>query len=142
MPNLKRGEVGFDLDGERYILRLATNEWCALEEEHGKTTDELIADFMGQLQAERLNMRFIRSFFHAALIGSKPEATADDAGAIMSDMGMVEAAQKLALAIQASMPEAPENANPPKAGKNQAGNGKNSKSSSARSASTLPNSGN
>lgn len=140
MSNSKRGEIGYEIDGERHILRISTNEWCALEDLHDKPTNELLAEFMTSLQAERLNMRFVRSFFWAAMLGENPDATEKDAGVVMSDLGLTEAAGLLGRAIAASMPDAKEgNENPPKAGK--AGTGKNSKSSSPRSGTTPQNSG-
>jgi hypothetical protein len=70
-----------------------------------------------------------------------PDITVEEAGEIMSDMGIVEAAEKLALAMQASMPDAEPTANPQQAGAARNGRGKNSKSSSSRSGTTPPNSG-
>lgn len=110
MGNLNRGEVSAQIAGTEYILRIATNEWCYLENELGMPTDEIIADFIGMLSANKLKMGLLRSLFRAALIGRKPELTKDQAGELMSGMGLVEAGGLLAQVIKASMPEESESA--------------------------------
>lgn len=105
MGNLNRGEVSAQIAGTEYILRIATNEWCYLENELGMPTDEIIADFIGMLSANKLKMGLLRALFRAALIGRKPDITKDQAGDLMSGMGLVEAGGLLAQVIKASMPE-------------------------------------
>lgn len=118
MGNMNRGEVSAQIAGTEYILRIATNEWCHLETEFGMSTDEIIADFIGMLSANRLRMAFLRSLFRAALIGRMPDITKDQAGDLMSTIGLIEAGNLLAQVIKASMPEESEGgptARPPKA---------------------------
>lgn len=116
MGNLLRGQVSETIGGEAYVFRLATNEWASLEDEHDKTTDELIVWFFELLDQNKLRMSLLRSFFRAALIGQRPDVTIDEAGEIMSDMGLVEAGALLGRVIAASMPDPKaEDENPPKA---------------------------
>lgn len=117
MANMHRGEVSETIGGETYVFRIATNEWCELEDEHGKTTDELIAEFFQLVSVGKLKMTYLRSFFRAALVGTRAGISHRDAGEIMSDMGLVEAGALLGKVISASIPD-PEPAdteNPPKA---------------------------
>ena len=113
MGNINRGQVSETIGGTPYVFRIATNEWCDLEDEHGKTTDELIAEFFDLVSAGRLKMAYLRSFFRAALVGSMPQITHHEAGEIMSNMGLVEAGGLLGRIIAASIPDvdgdAPEN---------------------------------
>lgn len=117
MGNLNRGEVSAQISGTEFILRIATNEWCHLEAELGMSTDEIIADFIAMLSANKLKMAFLRSLFRAALIGRKPEITEEQTGELMSEMGLAEAGGLLAQVIKASMPEESEPApsRPPRA---------------------------
>lgn len=117
MANSQRGEVSATIRDETYILRIATNEWCSLEDEHGKNTDELISGFFQMIAAGKLNMALVRSFFRASLAGSRPDITHQEAGTIMSEIGLVEAGALLGKVIAASMPEPDQDAtgNPPKA---------------------------
>lgn len=117
MANLHRGQVSETIGGEDYVFRIATNEWCELEDEHDKTTDELISEFFRLVSAGRLKMTYLRSFFRAALVGTRPDLTHAEAGEIMSNMGLVEAGALLGKVIAASIPDVDEDAtaNPPKA---------------------------
>ncbi|UUP19505.1 hypothetical protein [Nitratireductor thuwali] len=124
MANRHKGEVSAKIDGTEYTLRIATNEWCMLEDEFDKTTDEILNEFYQTLAAGKLRMHFIRKLFRAALIGQKPEITLEEAGSIMSDLGLVEAGALLGKVVTASMPDVKEDdaakARPPKAAKAKA----------------------
>jgi hypothetical protein len=108
MANKHKGEVSAEIAGTAYTLRIATNEWCELEDEFGKPTTVIVKDFFDMVTEGTLRMRTIRSFFRAALIGQQPDITHEEAGAIMSDMGLVESAGLLGQVIVASMPEVEE----------------------------------
>jgi hypothetical protein len=104
MGNQMRGTVSHEIGGERLELLLATNEWCDLEEELGKTTQEILTEFFAMAAKGDLNMRFMRSLFRAALSQARPSITLEQAGAIMSDIGLVATAPLLGKVILASMP--------------------------------------
>ncbi|WP_322990885.1 hypothetical protein [Hoeflea sp.] len=106
MANKQKGEVSAKIAGTDYTLRIATNEWCELEDEFGKPTTEIVTDFFEMVSAGSLRMKMLRSFFRAAMIGTKPDITHEEAGAIMSAMGLVEAGGLLGRVIVASMPDA------------------------------------
>lgn len=108
MSNQTRGIVSLPYNGENLQLRIATNEWCELEDEFEKGTDEIAGDFQAMVTTGKLKMGLLRSFFRAALSGSKPNITHEEAGAIMTDIGLVKAGEVIGKVIVASMPEVKE----------------------------------
>lgn len=115
MTNQTRGIISLPYNGENLQLRIAANEWCELEDEHGKGTDDILAQFGAMLDSKKLDMRFLRSFFRAALSGAKPNITHEEAGAVMTDIGLVKAGEVIGKVIAASMPEVKDPVGKPKA---------------------------
>lgn len=111
MANQYKGEVSAEIDGTTYTLRIATNEWCELEDEFDKPTTEIVKDFFDMVTSGTLRMKTLRSYFRAALSGSMQDIDHQSAGTIMSNMGLVDAAALLGRVIVASMPDASENDN-------------------------------
>lgn len=105
MTNQIRGVVSEDILGERLELRLSANEWCELEDEHGKTTDEILKDFFGMVQAGNLRLTLLRSLFRAALSLAKPGITHAAAGDIMAEIGLVDVGRIVGQVIVASLPK-------------------------------------
>jgi hypothetical protein len=107
--NPERGEVEFEADDNKYVVRFGMNEICVLEEEHNLSISELL----DQLQ-NRGSMRVIRSVFRAAIT---PEVSLEDAGRIIDK---ITAAQAIGLLMQAMersfMRGGDDAANPRKAG--------------------------
>lgn len=108
MTNTARGVVSREINGETINFRIATNEWCELEDEFGKTTDEILKDFFAGVQQGSLTMKNLRKFFRAALSSSRPGLTEKEAGEVMSDLGLADAGVLLGEVILASMPQAEE----------------------------------
>jgi hypothetical protein len=119
MTNQTRGIISLPFNGENLQLRIATNEWCELEDEHGKSTDEVAAEFFEMAQSAKLKMHLLRSFFRAALSGARPGITHGEAGAIMTEIGLVQAAEVIGKVIIASMPEVKEPGKPKAAARRQ-----------------------
>lgn len=115
MTNQTRGIISLPFNGENLQLRIATNEWCELEDEFGKGTDEIAKQFFEMAKASQLKMGLLRSFFRAALSGAKPGVTHEEAGSIMTEIGLVPAAEVIGKVIIASMPEAQETTGKPTA---------------------------
>lgn len=128
MANLRRGQVSAEIDGTSHILRLAANEWAALEDELDLHMDEIMAEFYSQLASGKLRMKFLLALFHAAISRSQPEMTREEAGEMMSNMGLVPAGLIVGRCIQESMPEVPAEApeNPPKAATKKGSTGRRS----------------
>lgn len=114
MTNQIRGVVTREIGGEMIELRLSANEWCGLEDEFGKQTSELMAEFIAELQAGKLNMKVIRAYFRAALSSAMPGITHSQAGDVMAKMDLVSAAALLGEVISASVPQADEHGEPGK----------------------------
>ena len=111
MANQHKGEVSAEIAGTIYTLRIATNEWCELEDEFDKPTTEIVKDFFDMVTSGTLRMKTMRSYFRAALSGSMQDIDHQQAGTIMSNMGLVDAAALLGKVIVASMPDADESDN-------------------------------
>lgn len=105
MTNTIRGTVSREIDGERYNFRLSANEWCELEDEFGKRTDELLKEFFAMVGAAQLDMRILRSYFRAAMSSDGGSVSHADAGRLMAAMGLTDAAALLGEVIVLSMPE-------------------------------------
>ncbi|MCC2608390.1 hypothetical protein [Neorhizobium petrolearium] len=105
MTNSVRGIVSQEIDGERLEFCLSANEWCELEDEFGKKTDEILKEFGTMAENEQLDMRLLRSIFRAAVSYSKQNITLQEAGVLMRSLGLVESAALIGTVIVASMPE-------------------------------------
>ncbi|MGO6999015.1 hypothetical protein [Rhizobium leguminosarum] len=105
MTNNVRGVLTQEIDGETYTLCLSANEWCDLEEEHGKSTVQILKAFQEMASKEDLDMRFLRSIFRAALSYGKPGITYAEAGRLMQACGLVEAATLVGRVAMLSLPE-------------------------------------
>ncbi|RYC10074.1 hypothetical protein [Ciceribacter ferrooxidans] len=105
MTNEIRGIVSKDILGERLDLKLAANEWCELEDEHGKSTDEILTDFFGMVESGKLRIKMLRSLFRASLSSAKPGLTLQGAGDIMAKMDLVEVGRIVGEVIVASLPQ-------------------------------------
>lgn len=105
MTNQIRGVISEEILGERLALRLSANEWCELEDEHGKSTDEILKDFFGMVQDGNLRLNMLRSLFRAALSMAKPGITHAAAGDIMAEIGLVDAGRIVGDVIVASLPK-------------------------------------
>ncbi|MBY5689342.1 hypothetical protein [Rhizobium leguminosarum] len=121
MTNAVRGIVTAEIDGKTVTLCLSANQWCDLEEEHGKSTRHILGRFEEMAAEEDLDMRFLRSLFRAALSYSQPDVTLEQAGAIMQACGLVEAAKLVGQAAVLSMPEVKGTAGKPKGTKAKTG---------------------
>lgn len=105
MANLHRGQIAETIDGKRYVFRLGANEWAELEEELGKDFSALVNDFYTNAAAGDISMKVLRSYFRAALSEFDPDITDTEAGKMMSDVGMMRAAEIIGRVIAAGMPD-------------------------------------
>jgi hypothetical protein len=108
MGNPVRGIVTITVSEVEYNLRLGINEWCALEEEMGKSIFDIQKELQESVQAGSISMQVLRSFFKAMLSGSKPGITREEAGELMTDLGIADSLQVVMKVISASAPEVKE----------------------------------
>ena len=118
MANKKRGEVAVNASGKSYILRLAVNEICSLEDDLDLGINE-IAKRLGD--PDKMRMGFVRTvLFHAVdwAAASEPNATKEFAGDLINEVGIETIGEKLGEALQAAFPasEGDEQSPPAKAG--------------------------
>ncbi|MGG7518841.1 GTA-gp10 family protein [Allorhizobium undicola] len=105
MSNSVRGIVTREINGERYEFRLAANEWCELEAEFGQTTGEILQQFSAEGEAGKFNMSRLRSLFRAALLRGQPSVTIQEAGDLISEIGIPAAGALIVDVVKASMPQ-------------------------------------
>jgi len=100
MSNPLKGEVTFDAQGETYTLAFPINSLIALEERLGCG----IVNIGDQLNAGA-TMGTIRALFWAGLIANH-NLTEADAGELMDEIGLAEAATLAGQSLSQSMPSA------------------------------------
>ena len=88
-----KGEVSFQADGRDYTLLLDFNALCELED---------IVPGVMEGNFELKSPKVIRAVFHAGLVARHAALSLEDAGRIISAVGMVETAQLLGRAMEAS----------------------------------------
>ena len=94
--SLRRGEVPFQAGGQSYILRLAVNEMAKIEEHFGLP----FAKAVEKIQGNDALVGDILFFFATAM-----KMPVEEAGEIMSDLGMGEAAELIGKSLAAAFPE-------------------------------------
>jgi hypothetical protein len=102
MANPHRGEVPFDLDGKSYKLAYSINALCELEDQMGKSVVE-IADLLSK--PERLHVSAVRTLFWAGLLDNHPGVTPEEAGNIMTGLGIVPALGLVAKTFVLAFPQ-------------------------------------
>lgn len=102
MAHLLKGEVAINLaDDESYTLVYSVNAIIALEQETGLPITR-IGEFLG---GEAFSFGNARTFFWAGLIEHQPDMSQDDAGSIMSQLGIETALVMATDALKASLPQ-------------------------------------
>lgn len=102
MSNSLRGQSTFTSAGQTYTFVLSVNGICALEDHFEKGIAQI-----GAMMADPANLRFgtMRAVFWAGLRDSHPEITIEDAGRIMSGLGIPEATELIAKSFALAFPE-------------------------------------
>ncbi|MGB1389500.1 MAG: hypothetical protein ACPG61_11500 [Paracoccaceae bacterium] len=95
--NQRRGVVPFEVDGRRHELRLDVNAMIQYEDHAGET----VIQGLGEIQKAEFDAKRLRALFWVALVD---DVSIEDAGALMSDVGFVEAAKLIGAAAQAAFP--------------------------------------
>lgn len=143
--NPQRGQLGFEVEGERWTFAFSTNALCVVEEEF---------DLADITQLEKVlsgspSLRTIRKLFRIGLTDQHPDMTDVEAGRIMQDVGGLEPSLELIMrAVEQAFPEAAKEggANPRRpahkpAQKSGRGTGRTSTSAGAKPGATPSNIG-
>lgn len=123
MANPHKGEVEFEVDGFRHVLSFSANALCELEVALGRDIDSVIES----MRTGKIKLADMRVMFWAALLDCRPEATMDDAKAILRTLPPAEMGRLVGQAFLLSMPAVEESegshGNPPKPGGQKRGTG-------------------
>lgn len=142
--NKDRGQLGFEVDNQRWVFAFTTNALCAVEEEFDLKD---ITELEGVLSTSP-SLRTIRKLFRIGLTDCHPEMNDIEAGQIMEAVGGLEPSLELIMrAVEQAFPEAAKNggAGPrkpaPKPATNGRGTGRSSTSAGAKHSVTPSNTG-
>lgn len=140
--NPQRGQLGFEVKGERWTFAFSTNALCVVEDEFElKDITELET-----VLSDKPSMRTIRTLFRIGLTDMHPDMTDVEAGRIMEEVGGLEQSLELImLAVQQAFPEAakeggagPRQAAPRTAPRKGRGTGRSSTRAGAKPTTSIP----
>ena len=100
MANRSKGEVSVTFRGQAINLAMTFNVICAIEDAFDQPIEDAMARFDDQGGQKKLSMRDMRVLFHQLLIYGMPDASQEDAGDLIEEIGM-QAAGKLLEQIMA-----------------------------------------
>lgn len=133
--NPQRGQLGFEVGGERWTFAFSTNALCVVEEEFDLTDITQLEKVL----TESPSLRTIRTLFRIGLTDCHPAMTDREAGVIMEAVGGLEPSLELIMrAVEQAFPEAAKDGDrnprkPPRpAQKSGRGTGRNSTPSGAK----------
>lgn len=119
MANPHKGEVEFESGERSYTLRFSANAICEMEDALGRGVAEIGA-LLGN--PETLHMKHVRAVFWAGL-QEKHKMTLDEAGEIITSIGLARVIELIGRAFEAAFPSEGGEANPPVPGQAQDGTG-------------------
>lgn len=102
MANPHRGEVAFDAGGITYTLSYSVNALCELESELGDGVTQ-VAEMMSD--PDKMRMTSARAVFCVGLHDHHPDVTREEAGTLMTEIGLVKAIGLIAEAFALAFPE-------------------------------------
>lgn len=136
MANPHKGEVAFDADGKRYVLRYSIDAICQLEAETGKGIVALISDLESP---ERMSVTLARQVLWAGLTEHHPNITVKDAGELIAAAGgLVRIVSLFGEAFAAAFPQPEGKQNPRKAGSPKASGTGPRSTASGRASGVIP----
>ena len=106
-----KGEVIFEADGRSYTMLFSINAICNLEENLGKTINQISESLQN---TETMRMSLARSVFRAGLSDLHPKTTEKQAGEIITNLGFQPAMDLINKAFSLTFPSEEGQENPPK----------------------------
>ena len=88
MGNPIKGTVSVEADGQTYTLSYSVNALCELEDATGKDLTDIAQHFAELARGGKIPMRMTRALVWAGLRDHHPEITQEDAGRIMTVVGV------------------------------------------------------
>jgi hypothetical protein len=102
MANHLKGEVVLEAGGEKLTFRLGVNEMIRIQDALGLAEDD--AKFLGALSNLR-SFKAVRTIVHSGLLRDQPETTEEQAGDVVTELGMGRVAEVIQQALRWAMPE-------------------------------------
>ena len=119
MANAHKGEVAFEAEGQRYVLRFSIDAICQLEAETSKGIVALISELQDR---DKMSITLARQMLWAGLREHHPDITVKDAGELIPAAGGMSALLTLfSKAFASSFPSLENKSTRPR----QAGNPRN-----------------
>lgn len=100
--NKYRGEVEFQALGQTFTLRLGFNELLVLQEELGLSEENMLQE----LSVRMSQLNSIRKIFQRCVAFRHEDFTAEQAGDVITEVGVQQVAGILQQALRWAMPEA------------------------------------
>lgn len=100
LANGRRGEVALEVEGREYVLYFGNNEMCALEEELGRSINEII----DECNKDHFRASTFRRVLRAMLSRYQPELTLEQVGDLL-DAGQDRILVALERAIARGQPD-------------------------------------
>jgi len=138
MTNIARGAVTFEAGGRTYTLSYSVNALCELEIALGEGIGQLAARLA---DPDNLKVNVLRTFVWGGLRDHHAELTEEDAGRLMTEIGLSRAISIVLQAFLAAFPEADQGRPLGKAAGARSGAGKKSSRSGASPAAIPSSSG-
>lgn len=103
MANHLKGEVEVDLgSGKKLVFRLGVNEMIRIQDALGLADDD--AKFLAALSSLR-SFKAVRTIVHSALLRDQPEVTEEEAGDVVTELGMQRVGEVIQQALRWALPD-------------------------------------
>lgn len=102
MPNHLRGEVEVEAGGRKLTFRLGVNEMIRIQDALGLADDD--AKFLLALSNLR-SFKAVRTIVHSGLLRDQPDTTEEQAGDVVTELGMMRVGEVIEQALRWALPE-------------------------------------
>jgi hypothetical protein len=102
VPNHLRGEVEVEAGGRKLTFRLGVNEMIRIQDALGLADDD--AKFLLALSNLR-SFKAVRTIVHSGLLRDQPDTTEEQAGDVVTELGMMRVGEVIEQALRWALPE-------------------------------------
>lgn len=103
MANGERGEVGFEIGGASYRLKMSVNAVCEIEDASGRSVNEFATALS---DTSRFRLSDMRLMFWACMRAGGSDISRDAAGDLIDEIGFERVGLLLEQAFSRAFPEA------------------------------------